>query len=135
MKELAVFQNSLEKVTNTADQMLEEKNLFQCFVAENEQKEIVGIASYFFAYYTWVGKSLYLDDLYVKESCRGQKIGSELLKRIFEIAKIENCKRVRWQVSDWNKPALEFYKKCGAEIEEEYCICDFEAKAIQEFTI
>jgi GNAT superfamily N-acetyltransferase len=133
VKELAVFQNSAEKVTNTPDQMREEKNLFQCFVAENDQQEIVGIASYFFAYYTWVGKSLYLDDLYVKESCRGQKIGSELLKKIFEVAKTANCKRVRWQVSDWNKPALEFYKNCGAEIEDEYCICDFDEKGIQEF--
>jgi GNAT superfamily N-acetyltransferase len=135
VKELAVFQNSREKVTNTADQMLEEKDLFQCFVAENDQKEIVGIASYFFAYYTWVGKSLYLDDLYVKESCRGQKIGSELLRQIFEIAKTTNCKRVRWQVSEWNKGALDFYKKCGATVEEEYCICDFNAKGIQEFRI
>ena len=135
VKELALFQNSPEKVLNTVEQLIEERNLFRCLIAENEQKEIVGIASYFFAYYTWVGKSLYLDDLYVKESCRGQKIGSELLKKIFEVAKSENCKRVRWQVSDWNKPALEFYKKCGAQIEEEYCICDFDAKAIQEFKI
>jgi GNAT superfamily N-acetyltransferase len=135
VKELAVFQNSSEKVLNSVDQMVEEKNLFQCFVAESEQKEIVGIASYFLAYYTWVGKSLYLDDLYVKESCRGQKIGSELLKQIFEVAKAENCKRVRWQVSDWNKAALEFYKKCGAQIEEEYCICNFDTKGIHGFKI
>src|SRR3954466_11885361 len=118
IKDLAVFQNSSEKVLNSVDQMVEEKNLFQCFVAESDQQEIVGIASYFFAYYTWVGKSLYLDDLYVKESCRGQKIGSELLKKIFEVAKTANCKRVRWQVSEWNKPALQFYKNCGAEIED-----------------
>ena len=135
VNELAVFQHSPEKVTNSSEQMRKEKNLFNCFVAENEQREIVGIASYFFAYYTWVGKSLYLDDLYVKQSFRGQKIGSELLRQIFEVAKSENCKRVRWQVSEWNKPALEFYKKCGAAIEEEYCICDFDAKGIQEFEI
>ena len=135
VKGLAIFQKTPEKVTNTVEQMLEEKDLFKCFVAENKQNEIVAIASYFFAYYTWVGKSLYLDDLYVKESCRGQKIGSELLKKIFEVAKSENCKRVRWQVSDWNKTALEFYKKCGAEIEEEYCICDFDTRAIREFRI
>jgi GNAT superfamily N-acetyltransferase len=135
VKELAMFQNSPEKVMNTVEQMLEEKNLFQCIVAETKSKEIVGMASYFFAYYTWVGKSLYLDDLYVKESWRGQKIGSELLKQIFEFAKTENCKRVRWQVSEWNKPALEFYKRCGAEIEEEYCLCNFDVKRIREFKL
>src|SRR5690348_9075507 len=117
VKGLAIFQNSIERVTNTIEQMLEEKNWFNCFVAESENKEIVGIASYSFIYYTWVGKSLYLDDLYVKESCRGQKIGSELLKKIFEVAKTENCKRIRWQVSDWNTNAIEFYRKIGADID------------------
>jgi len=135
VKGLAIFQNSLERVTNTVEQMLEEKYLFNCFIAENEHKEIVGIASYSFIYYTWVGKSLYLDDLYVKESYRGQKIGSELLNKIFEVAKAENCKRVRWQVSDWNTSAIKFYKKCGAEIDEECFNCDFNAKGIKEFSL
>jgi GNAT superfamily N-acetyltransferase len=133
VKGLATFQKTPGKVTNTVEQMLEEKDLFRCFVAENEHIEIVAIASYFFAYYTWVGKSLYLDDLYVKESYRGQKIGSELLKKIFEVAKAENCKRVRWQVSEWNTHALEFYKKCGAEVDEECCNCDFDAEGINRF--
>jgi hypothetical protein len=47
VKELALFQNSSEKILNTVDQMVEEKDLFRCFVAECEQKEIVGIASFF----------------------------------------------------------------------------------------
>jgi ribosomal protein S18 acetylase RimI-like enzyme len=135
VKGLAIFQNSLERVTNTVEQMHKEKDLFNCFVAENENQEIVGIASYSFIYYTWVGKSLYLDDLYVKESCRGQKIGSELLKKIFEVAKAGNCKRVRWQVSEWNTNAITFYKKIGAEIDEECCNCDFDAKEIQVFSL
>jgi GNAT superfamily N-acetyltransferase len=135
VKGLAIFQNSLERVTNTVEQMHDEKDLFKSFVAENENKEIVGIASYSFIYYTWVGKSLYLDDLYVKESYRGQKIGSELLKKIFEVAKTENCKRVRWQVSDWNTNAIQFYKKIGAEIDEECCNCDFNLKEIPSFTL
>jgi GNAT superfamily N-acetyltransferase len=135
VKGLATFQGTPEKVTNTIEQMREEKNLFECFVAENESKEIVGMASYSFIYYTWVGKSLYLDDLYVKESYRGQKIGSQLLNKIFEVAKKENCKRVRWQVSEWNTNALNFYKKCGADIDEECCNCDFNAKQISEFQL
>jgi GNAT superfamily N-acetyltransferase len=135
VKGLATFQGTPEKVTNTIEQMREEKNLFECFVAENEKKEIVGMASYSFIYYTWVGKSLYLDDLYVRESHRGQKIGSRLLNKIFEVAKTENCKRVRWQVSEWNTNALEFYKKCGAEVDHECCNCDFNFQQINEFKI
>lgn len=135
IKELATFEKAPEKVTNSVQQMQHEKEFFNCYVAENERKEIVGMALYFFAYYTWVGKSLYLDDLYVKESCRGQKIGSKLLVKIFEIAKEENCKRMRWQVLNWNTPAIEMYKKFGAEIQEEWHNCDFNEKEIMEFQV
>jgi ribosomal protein S18 acetylase RimI-like enzyme len=135
IKELATFEKAPEKVTNSVQQMQLEKDYFHCYVAENETKEIVGMALYFFAYYTWVGKSLYLDDLYVKESCRGQKIGSKLLVKIFEIAKEENCKRMRWQVLNWNTPAIEMYKKFGAEIQEEWHNCDFNEKEIMEFQV
>ncbi len=135
IKELATFEKAPEKVTNTVEQMKKEKDFFQCFVAETEEKEIVGIALYFFAYYTWIGKSLYLDDLYVKESFREQKIGTRLLKKIFEIAKKENCKRVRWQVLNWNKSAIDMYKKCGADIDNEWINCDFDYQGIKEFKI
>lgn len=135
IKELATFEKAPEKVTNSVQQMHQEKDFFHCYVAENETKEIVGMALYFFAYYTWVGKSLYLDDLYVKESCRGQKIGSKLLVKIFEIAKEENCKRMRWQVLNWNTPAIEMYKKFGAEIQVEWHNCDFNEKEIMEFQV
>ncbi|MEA3500743.1 MAG: GNAT family N-acetyltransferase [Candidatus Marinimicrobia bacterium] len=133
IKELADFEKAPEKVTNSVGQMKNEKDHFQCFVAENSEKEIVGFALYFFTYYTWVGKSLYLDDLYVKKQYRGNQIGTELLKKIFEIAKNENCKRVRWQVLNWNKPAIDMYKKSGAEIDNEWSNCDFDPKGIREF--
>src|SRR6476659_3789082 len=100
--ELAHFQGTPERVVNTIEQMKNEKDFFHCFVAETDEKEIVGMALYFFSYYTWVGKSIYLDDLYVKETYRGQKIGSRLLEKIFEEAQKQNCKRVRWLVSEWN---------------------------------
>jgi len=132
IKELAAFEESPEKVTNSVEQMKNEKDFFQCYVAENDRKEIVGMAVFFFAYYTWSGKSLYLDDLYVKESYRGQKIGANLLKKIFEIAKKENCKRVSCLVSNWNNAAINMYRKYGAEIDAESSICDFDEVRIKE---
>ena len=135
VKELAVFEGSPEKVTNSVEQMKKEKDFFQGYVAEDENKEIVGMAVFFFAYYTWVGKSLYLDDLYVKESHRGKKIGTKLLKKIFEIAKEENCNMVSCQVSSWNSSAIEMYKKFGAEIDAESSICDFDDARIKGFDI
>lgn len=133
VKELAVYQGTPEKVLNTVAQMNAEKEFFRCLVAENEQGEIVGIASYFFAYYTWVGKSLYLDDLVVKQSQRGRQAGSRLLKAVVDIAAREHCKRVRWLVSDWNKPAIAFYEKCGADIDRASFVCDLGEETIKHF--
>jgi ribosomal protein S18 acetylase RimI-like enzyme len=134
-KELADFQKTPERVTNTVEQMNAEKAYFSCFVAQTADQEIVGMASYFFAYYSWVGKSLYLDDLYVKQSCRGQKVGSRLLEQIFDVARKENCKRVRWLVSSWNTAAIDLYRKCGATIYADEFTCDVDGKGIREFKL
>jgi GNAT superfamily N-acetyltransferase len=133
IKELATFEKSPHKVTNTVSQMKQEKELFDCFVAETPDGEIIGIALYFFAYYTWVGKSLYLEDIYVRENFRGSSIGSTLLKKIFEVARSENCKRVRWQVLNWNQQAIQMYIKNGAEIDDEWLNCNFDAEGIKSF--
>lgn len=135
IKELAVFENAESQVTNTVEQMQAEKDYFKCFIAETNDKEIVGMALYYFAYYTWVGRSLYLDDLYVKPSLRGNKIGSKLLKELFNVAKAKNCNRVRWQVLNWNEPAIKLYKKMGANLDADWYNCDFDHKAIQKVTI
>ncbi len=134
-KALAVFQGTPEKVTVTLEEMIASQEYFGCFVAENEANEIVGIAVYSFMYHTWVGKSLYLDDLYVKEEYRGHKIGSQLLDALFDVARRENCKRVRWMVSHWNTLAIEFYQKCGAKIYKEEWVCDFDREGIVRFNL
>ena len=135
IKELAAFEKAPGKVTNSIELMQKEKDLFHCFVAETDTNEIVGMAIYFFAYYTWVGKSLYLDDIYVKESFRKHKIGSALLRKVFEVANKEDCKRVRWQVLNWNQSAIEMYKKSGAEIDDEWLNCSFDLDGIKNFKI
>lgn len=126
IKELALFERAPEKVTNTAELMNEEENHFQSLVAENEEGEIIGMAIFFFAYFTWVGKSLYLDDIVVTEKYRGNKIGTKLLEKVVEFGKKNNCKRIRWQVLDWNADAIEFYKKYGAKLDGEWINCDME---------
>ncbi len=126
IKELALFEKAPEKVTNTVEQMKAEQDYFQALVAEKTDGEIIGFALFYFVYYTWVGKSLYLDDLYVKEAYRGQKIGSKLLYKVIETGRENNCKRIRWQVLNWNKPAIDFYKKLGADLDDEWLNCDLE---------
>jgi GNAT superfamily N-acetyltransferase len=135
INELAEFENAPEKVLNSVEQMKAEQDCFECFVAETEEGEIIGMSLYFFAYYTWVGKSLYLDDLYVKKEYRGYGLGSGLLEKIFDVARSNNCKRVRWQVLNWNTAAIKLYNKCGAFIDNEWSNCDFEGDKITDFMI
>ena len=135
IKALALFEKAPEKVTNTVEQMKEEKAYFNCLVAVNEEGTILAICLYFFAYYTWVGKSLYLDDLYVLEPYRRQGIALALLNKLFEVARNEKCNRVRWQVLNWNKSAIQLYKKCGATIDDEWLNCDFDRKGIWDFHV
>lgn len=123
VKELAEFEKGLHKVTNSLEQMRDEKDFFYCYVAEKED-EVIGMALYYFVYYTWVGKSLYLEDLYVKQAFRGQNIGTLLMEKMMEVARDENCKRFRLQVLHWNEPAIGFYEKNGFIVDRDWYNCD-----------
>ncbi|MGD9328991.1 MAG: GNAT family N-acetyltransferase [Cyclobacteriaceae bacterium] len=122
--EFSDFQNSRNRVSVTIEMMMEQKDFFNCYVARNSHREIIGYTSYSIIYYSWVGKSLYLDDLYVRPSFRGRGIGKKLMNTVFDIAKKEKCNRVRWQVSKWNSEAIKFYKKIGARIDDTELNCD-----------
>lgn len=119
IKDLAEYEKLLDKVTVTKDILKE--NLFgkrkyaEVIFAEIDKKP-VGQALFFHNFSTFLGKpGIYLEDLYVKPEFRGKGIGKALLYKVIEIAKKRNCGRVEWVVLDWNKPAIEFYKKLGAE--------------------
>jgi GNAT superfamily N-acetyltransferase len=121
-QEFAVFQQTPEKLYITLEQLMEDEQYFQCLVADVDGR-IVGFASFFFAYYSWTGKSVYLDDLYVKEDSRKYGIGKRLLNGVIDLAKTEKCKTVRWLVSRWNANAIEFYKSIGAQVDDTEMTC------------
>ena len=123
-KEFALFEKLPEKMTNSVEQMLREKEYLTGFVAVNDADEILGYATYFFGYYTWIGKSLYMDDLYVRPDFRGAGVGTKSIKEVIAFAKAENCKKLRWQVSEWNQPAIDFYKSLGANVDAVESNCD-----------
>jgi len=123
VKEFAEFQGTPDKVTIDLNGMVAGKQHFSALIARYEGKA-VGFASFFYAWYSWSGKAIYLDDLYVQQTCRNQGVGKMLFDAVIETAKKENCIKLRWQVSNWNKNAIEFYQKMGAEIDEVEINCD-----------
>lgn len=94
-------------------------NQIQILVAEVDQ-EIIGMALFYLTFSTWKGKMMYLEDFVVTEPYRQYGIGQKLFDAFLETSKAQNCKLVKWQVIDWNIPALKFYEKNGAIIEKEW---------------
>ena len=136
VKELAEYEKALHEVENSVERMNEdafgEKPIFDFFVAE-EKGEIQGIAIFYFRYSTWKGKAVYLEDLVVRKEKRGAGIGKQLLDAIVQEAKDVDARQVMWQVLDWNEPAINFYKKLGADLDEEWINCKLDLKQIQEY--
>ena len=109
-----------------------EDPLFYTFIAEVNDK-IVGIALYYYRYSTWKGKTIHLEDLIVKEDMRGAGVGFALYSKIIEQGKIDQVRRIEWAVLDWNVPAIEFYKKSGAKVLEEWRVAQIDENGINAF--
>ena len=127
IQELAAYENAAEQVETTSQQLAEDgfgpNPLFGLLVAEDENQGVVGMALYYFRYSTWKGKRLYLEDLVVTQSARGQGVGKALLQATIERARETNCTGLMWQVLAWNKPAIEFYKRFDVRFDEEWTNC------------
>lgn len=121
INELAVFEKMPEEVTVTLHEFEEagfgEKPVWKAFVAEYSGI-IVGFALYYIRYSTWKGSRLYLEDLIVTEEWRGKKVGKLLFDALIVEAKELGFNGMSWQVLDWNEPAIKFYKKYEAAIED-----------------
>ncbi|WPR72032.1 GNAT family N-acetyltransferase [Flavobacterium sp. NG2] len=137
IQELAVFEKEPEAVLiNTSDLIRDgfgSNPLFGVYVAENDSKQIVGMALYYYKYSTWKGKSLHLEDLIVTEDFRGSGIGKALLFKMVELARNEKVKRLEWNVLDWNTPAIDFYLESGAEILKEWQLVRLDEDRIINF--
>lgn len=136
IKELAIFEKEPDAVVITVDDLIRdgfaENPLFHTFVAEVNQ-EIIGIALYYYRYSTWKGKTIHLEDLIVKEDKRGTGAGFALYSEIIAQGKRDNVRRIEWNVLDWNTPAIEFYKKSGAKILDDWDVVQMDENGINEF--
>jgi GNAT superfamily N-acetyltransferase len=131
--ELALFEKEPNAVVITVDDLVRdgfgETPLFYTFVAEVDS-EIIGIALYYYRYSTWKGKTIHLEDLIVKENHRGTGAGTALYNEIINQGKKDNVRRIEWNVLDWNTPAIDFYKKSGAKMLEDWRVVQMDENGI-----
>lgn len=93
--------------------------IFEVIVAERND-EVVGMVLYYMAYSTWKGRMLYLEDFVVRLDQRRGGVGQRLFDALVARARELDCRLVKWQVLDWNEPALAFYRRNQATIETEW---------------
>ena len=123
IKELALFEKEPEsvklKLSDIENHGFGTKPLFECIVAEINER-IIGMAIYYPRYSTWNGPTIHLEDLIVSEQYKGKGIGTQLYSNFIKMAFNSGVKRVEWNVLDWNSPAINFYKKSGAKVLDDW---------------
>ena len=137
IQELAEYEKAPQEVTNTLEMMREDgfgtNPIFQFFVAETPEEGLIGIAIYFTAYSTWKGKMLFLEDLVVTEAYRRYGLGKKLFDAFARRALELGAKRLKWQVLEWNEPAITFYKKLNCNLDGEWINCNMTEQEIADY--
>jgi len=136
IKELAHFEKEADAVVISVADLEKDgfgnSPLFKTFVAEVDE-EIVGMALCYPRYSTWKGPTIHLEDLIVKKNKRGLNIGSALYKKVIEYGHNLGVKRMEWVVLGWNTPAIEFYKKTGAHLLDDWKTVQMDELAIKNY--
>jgi GNAT superfamily N-acetyltransferase len=87
---------------------------FHVLLAEQDGR-VVGYSLFFFTYSTFVARpSLYVEDIFVVPSERGNGAGHAFMRELAREAVRHGCGRMEWSALDWNKPAIAFYERLGA---------------------
>ncbi len=139
IRELAAYEREPDAVRATeADLMRDgfgEPPRFECLIAEerdtNGTLRPAGFALYFVSYSTWRGRpGIHLEDLFVLPEFRGWGIGKELLARVAKRTVEQGFDRLGWHVLEWNRPAIGFYQRMGAQLLDDWRIMRVTGEAL-----
>jgi GNAT superfamily N-acetyltransferase len=133
VRELAIFEKAPHAVTVSLEHFIVTgfggNPVWQALVAVDHSGTIIGISLWYMRYSTWKGLRLFLEDLIVTEEYRGRGIGKKLFDSTVQEARNLKVSGMMWQVLDWNKPAIQFYKNYGAALDGEWLNCSIELDA------
>jgi len=129
IRQLAEYEKLLDKVE--ADKARIEESLFgdkpcaEVLIAYLGDQP-AGLAIFFPTYSTFLARpGIYLEDLFVEPKFRGFGIGKALLMHLAKLTRQRGGARLEWSVLNWNEPAIQFYKKLGANAKDAwtmYCV-------------
>ena len=138
IKDLAEYENCLHQVSITLREL--EKDGFGTqpyyeFLVAEKHNQIIGMSFYWIRYSTWKGRLLFLEDFIVKKEYRSCGVGKKLFDATIQICQKLKLAGMCWQVLDWNKDAIRFYKKYDSEISNEWLNGRLTKKQIENFII
>jgi GNAT superfamily N-acetyltransferase len=80
---------------------------------------VVGFAIYFLTFSSFLARpGIWLDDLFVEESSRGQGAGKALLSHLGKLADQREYGRIEWVTAAHNAKGLAFYQRNGARVQD-----------------
>ncbi|CAI2329632.1 unnamed protein product [Caenorhabditis sp. 36 PRJEB53466] len=108
--ELAEYEKMKEFVANTPEKLrkdIENKSVHGFIAFDGDQ--VAGMNLYYYAYSTWGGQYIRMEDLYVRPQFRRRGLARTLWKRLAQLAHDNGLSGLEWVVLDWNKDAIALY--------------------------
>ncbi len=121
VRELAIYERAENEFVASIEDYTRDfrAGIFDSIVAV-QNKKVIGMVFFYMAYSTWKGRMMYLEDFVVFEAYRRLGVGQQLFDAFLKEAQDQGCVLAKWQVLDWNEPAINFYRKNKATIEQEW---------------
>lgn len=119
MRDFAEFERLGQYFRITEERLRDElfcKDAFTESIVALRGQSVIGYALFFPVFASFSGERRYfLEDLYVTSHARGTGAGRLLLREIARRALAKGFSGIEFHVLDWNRPAIDFYEKLGAE--------------------
>ena len=135
IRELAQFEKLEHEVEATAESLTESlfgpKPVAGALIGR-VGGELAGYALYFFTFSSFIGRpGIWLEDLFVRPAFRRQGLGRAMIEAVARVGAERNCGRFEWTALNWNKNALEFYRKLGAKMMDEWVLVRLNSEGLQ----
>jgi len=135
IREFATFEKLLEYVTVTEESLRRDgfgaQPRFHAMILEWDGA-VAGYAMTYPFYSSFAGPGLFLEDIYVREAFRGKGIGKAVMAEVGAMALRGGYWGVRWEVLNWNQPAIDFYLGLGATFVEDWKLVMIEGEALRK---